>query len=252
MFGVPDGTVVGEPTLEEINAKVPRKVSLDTEAYGAALFVFLLVGCSLIWFAVLAYITTQQVHQRNVLNTTGQSADATVARILSGHTTRTYYAFQVAGTTYTGDAKVPEGQRPVSVGRELPVLFLPSDPSVSHPRDWAWWTWWDLTPHLFVLFIFIIGLRGAGLIYGERRLARRGWVTEGTVTLCVPNKSKFMTDYEFRTDKNELVEGSSKYCIDEYKAGSRIRIIYLRHHPKRNSAYPMDSYQIVVNSKRNS
>jgi hypothetical protein len=246
MFGVPKDAVTREPTIEELNARIPRKVFLySNDSQSLLTMIVFFVGGGLIWFTTLAYLTTQQVQHRNALARQGQVTNATVTRILSGHSTSAVYTFQTAGAAYRGEAKIPEGQHLVPrVGEQLPVLFLPFDPSVNHPRDWVWWTGWDVVPHVFVLFFTGLGFTLVGIMYRERRLARFGWVTEGTVTLCVPNKKRFTVDYEFRTDKNELLEGSTSDCEDEYKAGSKIQVIYLRHHPKRNSAYPMDLYHV--------
>ncbi len=246
MFGVPKDAAAREPTLEELNAGVPRRVFLySNDSQFLLTAIVFLVGGGLVWFTSFGYLTMQKVQHRKALSRQGQVTAATVTRILSGHSLTAVYAFQAAGAAYRGKAKIPEGQRPVPrVGEQLSVLFLPSDPSVNHPRDWVWWTGWDLFPHIIMMFFTSLGLTLVGVLYRDRRLARLGWVTEGTVTSCVPDKKRFTVGFEFRTDRNERFEGSTSDCEDEYKAGSKIRVIYLRHHPRRNSAYPMDLYRV--------
>ena len=125
------------------------------------------------------------------------------------------------------------------------IQYLASDPFVNHPSAWDWSMGSDIIPNLFMLLIPGAGAVGLGYLYRERRLARIGWVTEGTVVACAPKGSRFRVDYEFFDEDHVEFDGDTEESYDEYKTGSKIRVIYLRKNPKRNDAYPMSIYETV-------
>jgi hypothetical protein len=253
MLGVSDDQIrnVRELSIHEINAMIPRKVRLDPDGgYQALALIFFFLGGGLIWFGVLSYHDVQQARHREALNRESKEAIARVTRI-SGKTLYAHYTFPFDGKDYHGEAELdhqvepkwPDGRtKHVRENQQISVLFLPSDPSVNHPSGWAWWSWGDLPPYVFMLFISSIGVAGLGYVYRERRLARIGWVTEGKVIACAPKGKRFRVDYEFFNENREQFDGANEYS-DEYETGSNIRVIYLRKNPKRNDTYPMSSFR---------
>jgi hypothetical protein len=242
-------------SLHAVNANIPRRVSLySDDAQKLLLISLMLLGGGAIWFAASFYFALQQAHHHEALRREGREAIGRVTRIDGGHQLYVRYTFPFDNADVHGDAKLDYQNDPllsdgrisyVRVGDQLPIRFLPSDPSVNHPRNWAWWSWWDVIPHLFMLFFSSLGVVGLAYLLRERRLVRKGWVVHGNVTGCAPNRSKFSVDYEFRDENNTLVQGSSDYCEDEQEIGSSILVIYLRNQPKRNDAYPMSTYRAV-------
>lgn len=240
-----------EQSLHEINASIPRRVRLAAESRMVFLiFAMSLIG-GLIWFSWLSFDSLKELRQRDALQQSGKEALGQVTKISGARSVFVYYEFRVGGTDYQGKIELDDEVAPntadrlskhVSKGDQIPVQFLPADPSVNHPIGWAWWSWWDLVPQLFFLGIACFGVGGAVFLLRLRKLARKGWVVEGTVTACAPNRSKFSVDYEFRAEDDSLFEGSDSFCADEYQLGSRIRVTYLRNNPKRNSTYPMSDF----------
>jgi hypothetical protein len=220
MFGVPDGaTIPREPTLDEINAKLPREVRLSDNGRSSLWAILFFLGGGLMWFGGLSYHLVHQRQQHAALNREGLDVPARVTRISHGSGgTYVYYVFQVDGANYQNDARWHGGPGRLEIGSQIPVLYLSSDHSVNYPKGWDWWDFGYLFLFYFGALFVYIGARTAWSLYRDRRLARYGWVIEGTVTLCVPKKNtgKFMVDYEFRIDRNELVEGSNNDCPDEY------------------------------------
>lgn len=246
MFGSSEESGPRELSLREINAKMPRRVRLDFDE-GTQLLVFSLIflGVGAIWFGVLGYYTTQQARHRAALNREGREAFATVTKIRSGRSSYVHYKFCLGEATYQGEAKFQDHRRfDIHVGEQIPILFLPSHPSVNHPSTWAWWTWWDLIPQLFMLFFSSFGVVGLGYLHRERTLARTGWVTEAKVIACAPKGSRFRIDYEFLNEDQTLFDGANENS-DEYETGSTIRVIYLRKNPRRNRPYPMGAFQTI-------
>jgi hypothetical protein len=256
MFGVSDDQTrsARELSIHEINAMIPRRVRLDPDkGYQALVFALIVLGVGVVWFGGLYYYCVQQSRHREVLNREGREAIARITRISGGRTVYAHYTFRFSDADHQGEAKLDDQIGPkwadgrtkyVRVGDQIPILFLPSDPSVSHPSGWEWWSWWDLAPHLFMLFFSSLGAVGLGYVYRERRLARIGWVTEGKVIACAPKGSRFRVDYEFFTEDHEQFDGANEYS-DEYETSSNIRVIYLRKDPKRNDTYPLSFYQTV-------
>jgi hypothetical protein len=256
MFGV-SGDQIRSPrelSIHEINATIPRRVRLDPDVgYTVLVFSLILLGFGVIWFSAASYYYFQQARQRDALHGDGREAIATVTKITNGRTVYARYTFHFSGADFQGEAKMdyqreprwPDGRtKYVRVGEQIPIQFLPSDPSVNHPSTWVWWSWSDVFPQLFMLFFSSLGFVGIGLLYRERRLARIGWVTEGKVIACAPKGRRFRVDYEFYNEDQEEFDGANENS-DEYKSGSNIRVIYLRKNPKRNDTYPMSTYSPV-------
>lgn len=249
MFGVSEDQVQipREPSIREINAAIPRKVRLDPDGgYVLLVFVLIFLGVAAIWFGASSYYHVQQWQHRGALNRDGRETFARITEIDSGRSTSVYYTFRSGDAVHHGHAYFPEGRYlDVHVGQQIPILFLPSDPSVNHPSGWVWWSWWDLVVQsLFTLFLFSVGVVGLGYLYRERRLACIGWVTEGEVIACAPKGKQFRVDYEFCAEDHARFDGANENC-DEYETGSKIRVIYLRKNPKRNDTYPMSTYRTV-------
>jgi hypothetical protein len=147
---------------------------------------------------------------------------------------------------YHGGATISDFQSiRVQVGDQLPIQFLPSDPSLNHPSGWGWWGFGEVIACALGLMFFGIGVKGLLSIYLRRRLGRIGWVTEGKVIACAPKGSRFRVDYEFSTEDRTEFDGANEYSYDEYQYGSKIRVIYMRHNPKRNDTYPLADFPTV-------
>lgn len=255
MFGVSDDQVRApeEPSIREINARIPRKVSLNPDAgYTALAGVIILLAIGAIWSGgAYCYYFIYQAGHRQALNRDGRIVPGKITRFSSSrHATYVNYAFPADGVEYGDNINLdyeplsPNGDLPyLHVGDPIPIQYLPSDPLVNHARGWAWWSWWnDVFPQSFSLLFFGGGVVLVGHMLRDRRLARTGWVVEGKVTGCVPNRKMFTVYYEFLTPDDTMVEGSGD-SSDEIQYGSPVRVIYLRHHPKRNDLYPMSIYE---------
>lgn len=256
MFGVSDDQIrsTRELSVREINAMIPRKVRLDPDGgYKAAAIVLLLLGFGMVWFGGLTYFLAQQSWHREALDRGGREAVAKVTKLTNGHTTYARYTFRFGDADYKGEAELDDQHEPrlpdgrtkyVREGDQITILLLPSDPSINHPSGWAWWSLWDVPPHLFALLFFGMGVVILGYLFRERRLARIGWVTEGKVIACAPKGGRFRVDYEFYDEDRALFDGANENS-DEYESGSNIRVIYLRKNPKRNDTYPLTTFHAL-------
>jgi hypothetical protein len=255
MFGAPeDATVPKEPTLEEINLKIPRHVRLSDDGRTGLWITLISLSIGLLCLGGLSRYLVRQSQQHKLLNSEGREASARITKIGRGRGADTfYYTFQVDGVDYNDSASDVDAPVYPDVGSHIIVLYLASDPSVNYPKGWGWF---DLA---YAIFFFIgtipvyLGVSTAWNLLRDHHLARNGLVTEGTVTLCVPKKigNNFMVDYEFRiqpdyhAQNDQLIEGSNNDCSDEYKTDAKIKVIYLPHRPARNTSYPLDLWQMI-------
>ncbi len=260
MFGVSDDQTenLQEPCTREINATIPRKVRLDPDGgFASLVWALILLGFRVIWFGgAFYYYFVHQARIREALNQNGREAIGAIKRIHSSggrhSVTLVDYRFHVDGLDHDGAINLED--EPLSsngelaylkIGEPIRVQYLPNNPQVNHPSGWAWWSWWDnLIPQLFFSVFPGGGIAILFYLYRERRLARIGCVIEAEVIACAPNGKQFRVDYEFYDENREQFDGANENC-DEYKTGSKIRVIYLRKNPKRNDTYPMSTYGTV-------
>jgi uncharacterized protein DUF3592 len=256
MFGASDDQVKStrELSVRELNAMIPRKVSLNPDGgYAIVVFIIMFVGIGAIWFGALSYATFQKSRHRDALNKDGREAMAKVIELTNNRAIHVRYTFRSGGADYEGVAELdnqiaprwPDGRvKHVREGDQIRIVFLPSDPSINYPIDWVWWSLWDLGPYLFMLFFSGIGVVTLVYMIRERRLARIGWVTEGKVIACAPRGSRFRVDYEFYSEDHQEFDGANDRS-EEYGSGANIRVIYLRKNPKRNDTYPLSTFRTV-------
>jgi hypothetical protein len=224
--------------VAEANAKIPRKTRFDDDIISALGFTLFFLVLWLVPGAWGAYDDIRDSHIRDVLRQEGYE---TSAEVTESHPTRSganvTYKFSVDGVLYAGHGKIIGGHyRDQTPGNKIPIRYLPKDPRVNQPVNWGWFSvGWLL---FYLLGLGILAAVGALIISGLRKkhLARMGVVVEGKVTGCAPNRTKFTVYYEFTTDENVSMEGSTR-MPEECEAGDSIPVMYLRSNPKRNDSY---------------
>ena len=250
MIGPTDAVTTREMSIAEINAGLPRSVEMSADGQTAVvlvLIVFLILSLFLAW---VSYLEVRAVHKADILQRYGQETTGRVTRIWRsrGRGSNTYvdYSFSYGGTTFSGEVIPSDFQRiRVHVGDQLPIRFLPSDPSVNRPTGWGWVTFGDVILLALALLFFGMGLRLGVLVYLRWKLGRLGWVTEGMVIACAAKGERFRVDYQFLDENQTLFDGANEYSYDEYKYGSKIRVIYMRSNPKNNDTYPLNDFPMV-------
>ena len=141
------------PGVDELNATLPRKVRLSDDArnlFGVAVS-FIIVGA--ISLAVIYHIDAKQMRQREALRGEGRDAAGDVtAKGSSRGGVWVDYTFKVDGLAYKGTALLPRRHIDANVGGQIPIRYLPSDPSVSHPSEWEWSGVGHRPPFFYALF----------------------------------------------------------------------------------------------------
>lgn len=240
-----DGAL-NEFDISSVNAKIPRRVYPDRVSINvlAGMMVVVLVG--LIGSFCLSYNDIRNSHTRDILLRDGRTVDGEVAKS-SANRDGVYvkYAFSVDGAMHSGHAEMRDDHYTVpGTGEKITIRYLPSDPNVNQPVDWVWFSAWDIYPFIFVLFTIVASAVVMVVALRQRTLARMGVVVEGKVTGCAPNQKLFKVYYEFTTQENTALEGSTD-LPDEYEVGASIPIIYLRSNPARNNRYPVGGFCIA-------
>jgi hypothetical protein len=196
----------------------------------------------MLWLVPAAWGTYDDIrdsHIRDILRREGHEANGEVTKSYAGRGgVDVEYRFSVDGDLYSGFARmIADDYRVQTPGEKIPIRYLPKDPRVNQPVGWEWFS------ARYVFFCFfglgILVIAGALIIAGlrKRKLARMGVVVEGRVTGCAPNRSRFTIYYEFTTEDNAWMEGSTE-MPEESEAGDSIPVMYLRSNPKRNDFYP--------------
>ena len=249
MIGPADAvTTPKEMSIDEINAAIPRSVYLSADGQ-TPLQIFLgILVFGLMCLAAISYFVVKDKRKADALKRDGHEATASVTKII--HPRRSgdvvYFTFPFGGTIYHGEAQISDFQAMrVQVGGQLPIQFLPSDPSVNHPIGWDYWGFGQIVAYGWGLMVVGLGVKGLVSMYLQRRLGRIGWVTEGKVIACAPKGSRFRVDYVFSTEDQTECDGATEDSYDEYKYGAKIRVIYMRHNPKRNDTYPLADFPTV-------
>lgn len=237
-----------EMSIDGINAAIPRSVYLSADGLTPLQVTLGILVLGLICVGAISYSIIKDKRTAEALHREGHWATGSVTKII--HPRRSndyvYYTFPFGDTAYHGRATVSDFQSiHVQVGDQLPILFLPSDPSVNHPSEWGWWGFGEVIAYAWSLMVVGLGVRGLISIYLQRRLGRIGWVTEAKVIACAPKGSSFRVDYVFSTDDGTEFDGANESSYDEYKYGDKIRVIYMRHNPKRNNTYPLADFPTV-------
>ena len=238
MLGITEDDSGKELSLDEINARLPRKVRLSSSARTMLLVNLVFFGAGAIEFGLFFHTAIHETQQRDALHRVGRETLATITnKTWSRDGITVQYMFRDGDVGYEGQAQKASGRLDARVGEQIPIRYLPSDPSANHPSEWEWSAWDNLVPKLFVLFFTLVMAAQLVVLYRTWTLAREGWVVDGKVTGCAKNGPRLRVYYEFRTGEHTLVEGSNQNS-EEYEYGSSIRVIYLGSNPKRNDRYP--------------
>jgi hypothetical protein len=220
--------------ISEANAKIPREVRFDDDIVSALAFTLFFF---VLWLVPVGF-RAHDIHTRDVLRQEGYMANGEVIKSYPGRgNVGVVYRFSVDGVSCPGRANmIADDYKVQAPGEKILIRYLPNNPSVNQPANWEWFSVWELPFYLIgpgilvaLAALFIVGSR-------KRKLARMGVVVQGRVTGCAPDRKLFTVYYEFDTEDNVRMEGSTKLS-EECEAGNSIPVMYLRSNPKRNDCY---------------
>jgi hypothetical protein len=223
----------------ELTGQLPRRTRLAKNGIQSAivLAIFLVIGVPFIlWAGVNAVRLTQT---RTALR---QDSSEAVGRVDKKTRTGFYYSFLVNGRFFVGHASIQ--LQSFQVSDALPILYLPSDPSINHPAGWE-------EPAVLVWFPFfvpgmslLISLAVYSSMRSDRRLVAEGRPAVATITNCALKKGGFSVKYQFRTEDGMVTKGNSSSETDQ-EIGASICVLYLPRNPRRNQNYTSLCYQVA-------
>jgi hypothetical protein len=233
----------------ELRGQLPRRTRLSGNSSLRVLVasVFLALGTAgAIWGGK---DSLQQAQDKTAIRLGGVNTDASITKLGSEGNSSTItarYSFTVNGENFTGHAVVPESlYSGLLTSASLPILYLPSNPSVNHPAAWEWsaGSVWD---SMLVPVIFVTGsLMSLLLMRTQRTLVAKGIPVTAVTTACSRGRGGgFIVRYDFRTEDGGEFKGSG-WCESPQVLGGKIPVLYLPHYPKRNQPYPLAYYRVA-------
>ncbi len=227
----------------ELSRALPRDVDLAAGGIFLMLLAFLLFGGAVAAYLAIHNNAVKQAQRLAQLDQQGVNTEATITRLWRRNdkeqSPMVTYEFQLDGRFY--EASVPAPQRVWRELRErtpLAVRYVPSDPALSHPRDWNMETTPAWFPPAMAAFLAAAGVLLIVMVGRQKRLLSEGRPAPGIVTRQQRSQHGKIAYYEFAAG-SKVVRGRSQARRGSLNVGDTVCVLYDPEHPRRNSIYPM-------------
>ena len=155
------------------------------------------------------------------------------------------YDFSYNGQHFRGSVRTPENiWRTLAPGSKIPVRFLPDQPNINHPSDWAM----DVLPTAFPPALAAgLAVIPALMWFMSRRLRVllvEGLPAPGIVTKVSRTKDRWAVGYQFRQRNGALGKGRGHLRLKP-EVGASICVVYHPDNPRRNHLYPLEFYKVA-------
>jgi hypothetical protein len=161
----------GRAATSALTADEPRH-------FGVLLLIFLVGFGTLVIRSCVQEL--RQAQWRDILRTKGQVAFGEVTQSFVGRGGDAFvtYKFDVNGTAYSGNAQLPRHYSRAGLHESdgIFIRFLPSDPSVNHPKAWEWSVFMDIDSMIGGGFFVVLGVSGLVILHRRRRRRNLGQV----------------------------------------------------------------------------
>jgi hypothetical protein len=240
----------------EFPQQVPRKVRLTSKGVLYVLLALALSAACVSFMIHLLLLVDREKHEWTDLTREGQTIYASEVQLRGIPEWNVHYTFAYDGKAYSGLALVPKDKQGEMFNYEkslFPILFLPSNPSVNHPKGWsegdpAPWHVYTILSLLPLLFCLSIGQA----IFPEFQLARNGIVTVGTVTgYKIAKNGTIKLDYEFLDLGGFRTKGRGYFPI-ALKDGTEVRVLQMPEKSSQNRPYPLFYFRAEVRMEQGS
>jgi hypothetical protein len=203
--------------------------------------VAILIGATVLGI-FLARKVQREAAERTLLRDQGIAADAVVTRVWRGggkeDEHRVTYRFAYDGKVYTRTVRTPVSiWRTLAPGADLPVRFVASRPTISHPVAWPFTGLPPWFPYLLAAMCTVPAFLLPIPVRREARLLTEGRPAPGRVTGFKKVDKAIRVVYEFRLLNGTVVKGKvnrSKPPIE----GTTVCVLYDPENPRRNALYP--------------
>jgi hypothetical protein len=217
---------------------------------GQGKFLAVVVGLMLIGgFALgifLARTVRREAQAQRLLDQQGVTTDAVVTRLWrtgdKENAPRVSYRFDCQGAICTNSARAPLVRwRGLKVGDRLPVRFVPSQPSISHPVDWAWKGLPFWIPYFATAMLAGIAALLAFQLARQMRLLAEGRAVPGRITAIRKAKGLIVL-YEFEVN-GAKIKGRA-HVRKMPPPGDPVCVLYDLENPRRNAIYPLEMVRL--------
>jgi len=227
----------------EIAQRMPRRVSITLRG---ALLIFLVLSILIAFVGLTVYLylhNAREIRDGDDLARRGRTTYAYDVRVGGLRGWRVTYRIRYNGSEFSGRAPIPKSKENEMFSYStspFPVLFLPDNPSVNHPKDWKEP---DSHPWLVYGFLLLIPIllflaRGPDVLL-DLQLARTGIAVFGIAIGSTHTKGGTVRlKYEFRDADELLNEGSGYYPFIPEK-GTAVMILYSRQNTAKSRPYPL-------------
>jgi hypothetical protein len=223
---------------DELAGTLPRRTRLAQKG------ILLAVVLAIVLVIAVAQAIWAGMHASHLLQTKSalrQTSSEVIGKIDKQTKSEYFYSFLVDGTEFTGRASMQ--LQAFRVSDPLPILYLPSNPSLNHPAAWEEPTALAWIPFMYQMILIPALLIISLTMHNARRLVAEGCPAVATITDCTYHqKGGFEVKYQFRTDAGESIKGNSP-SNDEQKIGASVCVLYLPRNPRRNQVYNSLSYR---------
>lgn len=239
----------GAPILpSDLTGKRPRKMRMTGNgmqmAAGTILFFAFAVVCAIYgWSGVLKQAKYRSELRNNYKETVGEIQ--WLGSVGRSPQNRLRYTFSVNGTTYKGEAAVPNTLlHDLAQSTSLSIRYVPFNPAVNHPAEWEWSASFDPDSLFASILGVIVGMVFYIPLRRERQLIVGGEPTSGVITKCSRFRSNYEVKYEFQAEDRNVTRGRGwSNCAKQ--TGERVHVLYMPQNPRRNRPYPSPYYRIV-------
>jgi hypothetical protein len=228
----------------ELSRALPREVELTGAGIFLVVLAFLMFGGAVAAYLAIHNTAVKQAQRLALLDQQGVDTEATITRLWRRNDKERQpmvtYGFQLDGRFY--EASTPA---PMRIWRELrertplPVRYVPSDPAVSHPRDWNMKTTPAWLPVTIALLLAGVGGLILYILGRQKRLLSEGRPAPGIVTRELRGQHGRVAQYEFSAG-SKVLRGRSKVRRGAPKVGDTVCVIYDPERPRRNEMFPME------------
>jgi hypothetical protein len=227
----------------ELTGQLPRRTRLAKNGVQSAivLAILLLIAVpSMIW----ACMNAMQLKQtRTALR---QDSNEVIGRVDKRTKSEFHYSFVVNGRSFTGHASIQ--LQTFQVSDPLPILYVPTNPSINHPAGWEEPSLVVWFPFFLPILFLLISLAVRISMRIDQRLVVKGIPAVAAITKCIERYGRsgqvngFTIKYEFRTEYGMLTNGNSSSEV-RLGIGASICILYLLRKPSRNQTYTSLCYR---------
>jgi hypothetical protein len=222
---------------------MPRRVSLTVKG---GLLIFAVSAISIAFVVLTAFLylrNAREIRDGDDLVRLGQMTYAYDLQVGGLRGWSVSYKLRYNGKEYSGRAPIPKSNENEMFGyttAPFPVLYLPENPSVNHPKNWKEPDShpWHVYGFFLVIPLLLCLSRGPDVLL-DFQLARAGIAVVGTAIGGTYTKSGTLKlKYEFRDSDDLLNDGSGYYPVTP-KKGAEVVVLYLPQDTAQNRPYPL-------------